>query len=57
MTRHYLVVVLRYLQKHVRYSILNILNLSIGMTCGLFILFYIQYELSYDRYLAKNKVQ
>lgn len=43
---------LRNLFKDKAYSAINILGLTIGITCSLFLLMYIMDELSYDRYHA-----
>src|SRR5687768_9503171 len=41
---------IRSIVKDKTYSIINILGLTIGITCSLFLLMYILDELSYDRY-------
>jgi putative ABC transport system permease protein len=48
MFRNYLKVTFRNLLRHKAYSALNILGLAVGLTCCLFILLYIRFELSYD---------
>lgn len=45
----------RNLLKNKAYSAINILGLTIGITCSLFLLMYIMDELSYDRYHSKAK--
>lgn len=40
----------RHIQKHPGYSILNILGLTLGITCALFLVIYVSDEVSYDRY-------
>ncbi len=45
----------RNLLKDKAYSAINILGLTIGITCSLFLLMYIMDELSYDRYHKKAK--
>ena len=50
MLRHLLTIATRNILKHFNYSILNILGLAIGISSFLFILIYIQDELSYDRF-------
>ncbi len=47
---NYLKIALRNVQKHKGYSLINIVGLSVGMTCTILILLYIHYEFSYDRY-------
>jgi len=50
MLRNLLKVALRNIIKEKTYSAINILGLTIGITCSLFLLMYILDELSYDRY-------
>ena len=45
---------LRSFRKQGAYVIINILGLSIGITCSLFIAFYAMNEVSYDRYNKKK---
>ncbi|MFQ5771096.1 MAG: ABC transporter permease, partial [bacterium] len=53
MFRNYLKIACRNLLKYKAYSFINILGLAIGMACGILILFFVQDELSYDRYHEK----
>ncbi len=53
MLKNLLTVALRNLRKDVGYSLLNILGLTIGITCSLLLLLYVANELSYDRYHDK----
>lgn len=53
MLRNLFKIALRNLFKDKAYSSINILGLTIGITCSLFLLMYIMDELSYDRYHAK----
>jgi putative ABC transport system permease protein len=46
---------IRNLLKDKAYSLINILGLTIGITCSLFLLMYILDELSYDRYHVNAK--
>ena len=55
MLRNLLKLALRNLLKDKSYSFINILGLTIGITCSLFLLMYILDELSYDRYHANAK--
>ena len=55
MFRNLVKIALRNLLKDKAYSSINILGLTIGITCSLFLLMYIIDELSYDRYHAKAK--
>src|SRR5919107_186111 len=50
MLRNLLKIALRNILKDKTYSAINILGLTIGITCSLFLLMYILDELSYDRY-------
>jgi len=50
MIRSYLKIAFRNLIRHKGFSFLNISGLAIGMVCTLLILFWVQHELSYDRY-------
>ena len=50
MFKNLLTVSLRSLLKDKAYSVINILGLTIGITCSLFLLMYILDEFSYDRY-------
>jgi putative ABC transport system permease protein len=52
MLRNYLTVAWRNIRKDKFYSIINILGLTIGITCGMLLLLYVTDELSYDRYHA-----
>ncbi len=53
MIRNYLKIALRNLQKDTFYSLINVLGLTIGVTCGMLLLLYVTDELSYDRYHTK----
>ncbi len=46
---------IRNLLKGKFYTILNILGLTLGVTCSLFLLFFVKDELSYDRFFEKGK--
>jgi putative ABC transport system permease protein len=50
MLKNLLTISLRSLLKDKAYTIINILGLTIGITCSLFLLLYILDELSFDRY-------
>ncbi len=52
MLKNYIRIALRNLGKHKGYSFLNIAGLAAGMACALFILLWIQDELSFDRFHA-----
>ncbi|MFO7445785.1 MAG: ABC transporter permease [Ignavibacteriaceae bacterium] len=50
MLNNYLKIALRNILRNKTYSLINILGLSVGITCSLFILFWVQDELNYDRF-------
>ena len=41
---------LRHIRKHLGYSLLNIVGLTLGISSALFLIIYVTDELSYDRY-------
>lgn len=53
MIKNLLLVALRNFKKDKWYSLLNILGLTIGITFGMFLMFYIKDELSFDNHYAK----
>ncbi len=53
MLKNLLIIAFRTIRKDKSYSIINILGLTIGITCSMFLLMYILDELSYDRHHAK----
>ncbi|NVK86026.1 MAG: ABC transporter permease, partial [Cytophagia bacterium] len=50
MLKNYFKVAFRNLLKHKGFSFINILGLSVGLTCCLLIGLYINEEMSYDRF-------
>ena len=50
MIKNLLLVAIRHFKKDAWYSLLNIVGLMLGITCSLFLIFYIKDELGYDRY-------
>src|SRR6185295_12312388 len=50
MLNHYLLIAWRSFKKNKAYSILNILGLTIGITCSLIIFLYVFDEITYDRH-------
>jgi putative ABC transport system permease protein len=48
--RNYIKYAFRYLKREVFYSLLNLLGFSIGISCFIVILLYLQNELTYDRF-------
>lgn len=53
MLSSYLKIAFRNLRRDTFYSFINILGLTIGITCGLLLLLYVTDELSYDRHHTK----
>lgn len=52
MFKNYIKTAIRNFAKNKTNTVINITGLSIGMTCCIFILLYVQYELSFDRFHA-----
>ena len=50
MLKNYLRVATRNLRRHLGYTVLNVVGLAVGIACCLFLLLYVQDELSYDRF-------
>jgi putative ABC transport system permease protein len=55
MFKNYFKVAWRHIVRHKGYSFLNIIGLAVGMACVLFILFWVQDELGFDRFHANAK--
>jgi putative ABC transport system permease protein len=55
MLKSYIKIAFRNLARHKGYSFINIAGLALGMACSLFILLWVQDELSYDRFHAGAK--
>ncbi|MCG8606906.1 ABC transporter permease, partial [bacterium] len=55
MLKHYIKIASRNLRRNGGYTFLNATGLAIGMACCLFILLYVQDELSYDRFHVKGE--
>jgi putative ABC transport system permease protein len=51
---HYLVAASRNLVKHKLYSFINIVGLSVGLACAIFIVLFLRDELSYDRWIPQS---
>ncbi len=54
MFRNYIKIALRNIMKHRGYSFINISGLAIGMACAIFILLWVQDELSFDGFHANK---
>ncbi len=50
MFKSYFITAIRNMLRQKGYSFINIMGLAIGIACSVFILLYIQFELSFDRY-------
>ncbi len=50
MLKNYFKTALRNFRRNKLHSIINLLSLCIGITCGIFIYTYVQHEISYDRF-------
>ena len=50
MIKNYFKIALRNIVRHKAFTAINIAGLAIGMTCSIFILLWVQNELSYDRF-------
>jgi putative ABC transport system permease protein len=55
MFKNYFKVAWRNIVRHKGYSFLNIIGLAVGMACALFILFWVQDELGFDRFHANAR--
>jgi putative ABC transport system permease protein len=53
MLKHYILITLRNLARHLNFSIINIGGLAIGLASFIFIILYISDELKYDRFHEK----
>lgn len=54
MFKNYFKIAWRNLSKNKVYSLINLMGLTIGMTCFALIAFYIQYELSFDKHIKNS---
>lgn len=52
--KNYLRFVFRVFKKDLFYSLLNVLGLSIGISCGIILLLYLQNDLTYDRHYSSH---
>ena len=50
MFKNLLKIAVRHIRKHLGYSLLNILGLTLGISSALFLIIYVSDEISYDRY-------
>jgi putative ABC transport system permease protein len=56
MLKNYFKITLRHIKKNTGFSVLNILGLSLGLTCAILILLWIQDEVSYNRFHTRYQV-
>ncbi len=54
MLRNYLTIALRNMSRQKVYSFINLTGLAVGITACILIMLYVQYELSYDKYLKDH---
>lgn len=54
MLKNYIKIALRSLRKRLAYSLINVIGLSIGLTCFIFIGLFVHLELSYDSFHEKS---
>ncbi|UII29355.1 ABC transporter permease [Fulvivirga maritima] len=54
MLKNYLKIAIRNLRRHVSYSIINIIGLTVGLTAACFLFLYVSDELKYDQGYAKS---
>ena len=54
MLKNYFKIAIRTLVKNKTYALINILGLSVGITCASFILFYVEEELTFDQFHQKH---
>src|SRR6478735_8277629 len=53
MFKNYFKVALRYLLRYKTYTVINLLGLSVGITCCILIMLFVRSEFSYDRFHTK----
>lgn len=53
MIKNYFKIALRNLQRHKGFSLINVLGLTIGLTCCFLIMVFVRHELSYDTFHSK----
>ncbi|MCB0854611.1 MAG: ABC transporter permease, partial [Bacteroidetes bacterium] len=53
MLKNFITTAIRNLKRQYGYTLLNILGLTLGISCSLFILLYLTHELSFDTYHEK----
>ena len=53
MLTHYLITAIRNLSKHPAYALINLIGLSVGLTCAVLVFLHAHHQFSYDRYHEK----
>lgn len=54
MLKHYLMVAARNFARHKLYSFINVLGLSVALTCAIFVALFARHELSYDKWIPET---
>ncbi len=54
MVKNYLKIAIRNLLKHKLFSVINVLSITVGLTCSILLYLYVQDELSYDKFNDKK---
>jgi len=55
MLHNYLITALRNFARHKLYSFINIVGLTVGLTCAIFIILFVRDELSYDKWIPNTQ--
>ncbi|MGH8319668.1 MAG: FtsX-like permease family protein [Steroidobacteraceae bacterium] len=55
MLRHYLQVALRGFLRHKLYTFINVIGLSVALTCAIFVILFVRYQLSYDKWIPDTR--
>ncbi|WP_421918313.1 ABC transporter permease [Marinifilum sp.] len=55
MLKNFLITIIRNFNRNKFYTVLNVTGLSVGLTCAILIVLFIQEELSYDKYNVNHK--
>jgi putative ABC transport system permease protein len=51
MLRHYLKMAMRSLSRHKLYVLINVVGLLVALTCAIFVILFVRYQLSYDKWI------
>lgn len=55
MLRHYLFIAIRSVARHKLYSLINLIGLAVALTCVTFVILFLRYELSYDKWIPRTR--